>query len=152
MTATLFDADSLADTVAPGGVRLDLVVAQPGRPPFLDGAWWPRGDALMPDVSALVEELLRRGTRITRIAYNPTLWHDAFRRQVADGRMIRLGWFHTMDPHLIVLTGTQGQRVDLLVVPSSTAPEVAARAMAAAADPHNAAPASDVLASASAPR
>jgi hypothetical protein len=108
-------------------VRLALI-DPPAERTTLDGAWWPRTRSLTGELPALVEELHRRGIRVTRAAYNPDGWDPAPRRLAADGRIIRLGWFRSIDPQLLNLTGdfTRG-RIDLLVVPPDT-PAAAARA------------------------
>lgn len=101
-------------------VRLALI-DPPAERTTLDGAWWPRTRSLTGELPALVEELHRRGIRVTRAAYNPDGWDPAPRRLAADGRIIRLGWFRSIDPQLLNLTGdfTRG-RIDLLVVPPDT--------------------------------
>jgi hypothetical protein len=82
------------------------------------GAWWPRTRDLFDELPPLVEELRRRGLKVTRVAYNPTLWKPAARRLEADGATIRLGCFRSIDRQSLNLTGdaTRG-RLDLLVVP-----------------------------------
>jgi hypothetical protein len=118
-------------------VRLALV-DRPGQPTMLDGAWWPRTRSLGEELPGLVEELHRRGIRVTRVAYNPDAWETAPRRMAADGRIIRLGWFRSIDPQLLDLTGdpTRG-RLDLLVVPPDTAEAAARQAFTAASDRAN---------------
>lgn len=128
----------MATTAAPHGAgpdaeRLELLDAEPGRPTTLDGAWWPRTSDLAESTPALVSALRGRGVRITRIAYNPAAWDSTLHKVPADDRLIRLGWFRSMDQHLISLTGSDGERVDLLVVPPGTEAGVAGRAMTLAA-------------------
>jgi hypothetical protein len=56
----------------------------------------------------------------------------------ADGRIIRLGWFRTIDPQLLELTGDDNRgRIDLLVVPPDTAATAARQACADASDRAN---------------
>ena len=48
-------------------VRLALI--DPAAPrTTLDGAWWPRTRSLGEELPGLVEELARRGIRVTRVA------------------------------------------------------------------------------------
>src|SRR5205085_1631231 len=54
-------------------VRLALI-DPPGQRTTLDGAWWPRTRSLSDELPGLVEELERRGIRVTRAAYNPDTW------------------------------------------------------------------------------
>ena len=118
-------------------VRLALI-DPPAERTTLDGAWWPRTRSLSEELPALVQELHRRGIRVTRVAYNPDAWEAAPRRMAADGRTIRLGWFHSIDPQLLDLTGdSQRARVDLLVVPPDTTAAVARRAFTAASGRDN---------------
>jgi hypothetical protein len=118
-------------------VRLALIDPPPERT-TLDGAWWPRTRSLIDELPGLVQELHRRGIRVRRVAYNPDTWDSAPRRLAADGRTIRLGWFRSIDPLLLDLTGdTNRDRVDLLVVPPDTTAAVARQAFTAASDRGN---------------
>jgi hypothetical protein len=120
-----------------GRVRLALI-DPPAERTTLDGAWWPRSDSLSDELPGLVQELHRRGIRVTRVAYNPVAWEAAPRRMAADGRTIRLGWFRGIDPQLVDLTGdSPHSRLDLLVVPPDTTAAVAGQAFTAATDRTN---------------
>jgi hypothetical protein len=132
---------------APPGLRLQLdpTLSNEG---VLDGGWWPRSrdpDAELPDLIAGLESSLGP---ITRIALNLGAWDAAPRRIAIDGRRVRVGWFRTMDAHMLGVTRAFQDRVALLVVPPQ-APTVAAEmAMAMAADPTNHARPADILAAA----
>jgi hypothetical protein len=118
-------------------IRLALI-DPPGERTTLDGAWWPRTRSLDEELPGLVQELHRRGIRVTRVAYNPDAWETAPRRMAADGRIIRLGWFRSIDPQLLDLTGDAARgRLDLLVVPPDTAAAAAGQAFTAASDRAN---------------
>jgi len=118
-------------------VRLALI-DPPAERTTLDGAWWPRTVSLGDELPGLVQELHRRGIRVTRVAYNPDSWEAAPRRLAADGRTIRLGWFRSIDPQLLDLTGDLRRgRLDLLVVPPETSADVAGQAFTAATDRSN---------------
>ena len=118
-------------------VRLALI-DPPGQRTTLDGAWWPRTRSLSEELPGLVQELHRRGIRVTRAAYNPDAWETAPRRLAADGRTIRLGWFRSIDPQLLDLTGdTTRGRLDLLVVPPDTPAAAVGQAFTAASDRAN---------------
>ncbi len=120
-----------------GSTRLALI-DPPAARTTLDGAWWPRTRDLMQELPALVEELHRRGIRVTRVTYNPDLWGPAPRRLDADGRTIRLGWFRNLDRQLLNLTGDLSRgRLDFLVVPPDTTAAVAEHACSAATDRAN---------------
>ena len=118
-------------------VRLALI-SPPAERTRLDGAWWPRTRSLSDELPGLVEEFRGRGIRVRRVAYNPDAWDPAPRRLAADGRTIRLGWFRSIDPQLLNLTGdTNPSRLDLLVVPPDTSAAVARQAFAATTDRDN---------------
>jgi hypothetical protein len=61
-------------------------------------------------------------------------WDSRFRRLAVDARVVRLGWFASLDPAMV------------LVVPPATTAAVAHTAMTAAADPANTLRAPDILA------
>ncbi len=129
-------------------LRLEILHRDPSsHQPTLDGAWWPRSLDLAEELPALISELRSRGTRMSRVLYNPTTWESMPPRKVsADGRIIKVGWFRSMDPHLLTLTSVGGlDRYDLLIVPPSASPAAAGRAIAAATAGDNAGSASTVL-------
>ena len=143
---------SLFDDAAPVEVRLTLMHPGPAQTPMLDGAWWPRSSSLSDELPGLITELRHRDLPITRVTYNPELWDPAPRRLRADGRVIRLGWFRSIDRHLLCLTGGYGDdRLELLVVPPETSAAVAARAMTLAAGRGNRSTATDTLSAARIP-
>jgi hypothetical protein len=102
---------------------------------------------LAEELPALIVELHDRGTRVSRVLYNPASWeHVPARKLNADGRVIRVGWFRSMDPHVLTVTSSAGaDRLDLLIVPPGTATAVAERAIAAAVGIGNTRSASAVL-------
>jgi hypothetical protein len=129
----------------PEHLRLALIEPRSARS-TLDGAWWPRTRDLGAELPALLTELHSRGIRATRVAYNPAAWAAAPRRLDADGRVVRLGWFRSLDPHLLNLSGDLARsRVDLLVVPPDTPAVAAAAAFASATEPGNRRTSTEVL-------
>jgi hypothetical protein len=125
------------DGAEEGAIRLALI-DPPAQRTTLDGAWWPRTRSLSDELPGLVKELHRRGIRVTRAAYNPDGWDPAPRRLQADSRVIRLGWFRSIDPQLLDLIGDSKRgRLDLLVVPPDTAAAAAQQAFTAATDHAN---------------
>jgi hypothetical protein len=94
----------------------------------VDGAWWPRSRDLAAELPALLAALWRRDLRVARVAYHRDSWDNDVRRLPVAGRIVRLGWFRTIDPHLVSLTGLDIQdRQDLLVLPPTSDPQLAAR-------------------------
>jgi hypothetical protein len=132
---------------ASSGLRLRLRPTLAGAG-VLDGGWWPRSrdpDAELPVLVAGLESTLGP---ITRVALNLGAWDRAPRRVAVDGRGVRVGWFGTMDPHMIGVTRAFQDRLALLVVPSEAAGQGAQRAMAMAADATNGAGPAEILAAA----
>jgi Family of unknown function (DUF5994) len=119
--------------------RIALLDPVPGEHTTLEGAWWPRSRDLARELPALITALHRRGVRYSRVTYNQQSWDAAPRRLDADGRVIRLGWFQHLDPHLLNLSGGDDgrSRLDLLVVPPDAEGGTAARAMSAASAREN---------------
>lgn len=118
-------------------VRLSLLDREAGHVTTLDGAWWPHSMSLVAEIPPLFAELKRRGRHVSRVGYNRVLWETAPRKIRGSKGSIGLGWFSSIDPHLVSLTGSMGERLELLVVPPETNPEFAARAMVLATAPRN---------------
>jgi Family of unknown function (DUF5994) len=126
-------------------LRLSPTLAGAG---ILDGGWWPRSrdpDAELPVLIAGLESMLGP---ITRVALNLDAWDRAPRRVAVNGRRVRVGWFRTMDPHMIGVTRGFQDRLALLVVPPEAVGQAAQRAMAMAADATNSAGPAAILAAA----
>jgi hypothetical protein len=97
------------------------------------------------ELPGLVLALSERYGRIRHIMLNIHSWDGRFRRLAVGADVVRIGWFDTLDPALLVATTGRDDQVDLLVVPPGTTPEAAERAMATAADPANLRHAPDIL-------
>jgi hypothetical protein len=132
---------------APPVLRLSLEPTLSHRG-LLDGGWWPRSQDPVAELPSLITDLsLRFPGVITRIALNMTAWDPAPGRLVVDGRIVRLGRFRTLDTHMISVTrARQDANINLLVIPPESTVAVAVTAMAMAADRHNTARPSDILA------
>jgi uncharacterized protein DUF5994 len=132
---------------APPGLRLRLDPTLSSRG-VVDGGWWPRTrdpDAELPELIAGLESSLGP---IMRVALNRDAWDRAPRRVAVPGRRVRVGWFRTMDAHMIGVTRAFQDRLALLVVPPQATGEAAGIAMAMAADSTNSARPADILAAA----
>ncbi len=104
----------------------------------LDGAWWPRCDALELELPSLVGSLEPDPDTTVRVTVDPAEWPDTPRTVMAPGRVIAV---EPAGPggetHVISLDcGSVGRWV-LLVVPPDEPAGTAARLLAAAADPEN---------------
>ncbi|KUN10634.1 hypothetical protein AQI95_01935 [Streptomyces yokosukanensis] len=104
----------------------------------LDGAWWPRCDALEIELPSLVGSLEPEPGAAIQVTVDPAGWPDAPRTVMAPGRVIAVEPAGPgSDAHVITLDcGTVGRWV-LLVVPPEAPAGTAVRLLAAAADPEN---------------
>jgi hypothetical protein len=112
----------------------------------LDGGWWPRSWDPVAELPGLVLALSERYGRIRHIMLNIHTWDSRFRRLAVGPDVVRIGWFDTLDPALLVATTGRDDQLDLLVIPPATTPATAEWAMATAADPTNLRHAPDILA------
>lgn len=126
--ATRSSTDS--EALATDAVRVAFrAVGRPSDHAALDGVWWPHSRDLAVELPALVAALDARGFATGRVAYSRQSWDGVFKRLLVAGRVIRLGWFRTIDPNSVSMTSRDGrERVDLLVVPSASDPELASQA------------------------
>jgi len=138
MTAPTTDyaVDRLNDDGGPTGserggteqvTRLVWAPTRTGR--RIDGAWWPRtrnASAELVALAPLASEHL--GGPVRRVSINIDAWDpDQPRRlRVGDG-LVRLGWFHTLDPATVTLGRRNDDRVTLLVIPPAFDPVAARR-------------------------
>lgn len=127
----------------PSRPRLSLAPTR-GRT-VLDGGWWPRSWDPVAELPGLVLALTERHGRIRHIMLNIHTWDSRIRRLAVGPDVVRIGWFDTLDPALLIATTGRDDQVDLLVVPPGTTPEAAERALATAADPTNLRHAPDIL-------
>jgi hypothetical protein len=106
-------------TSAPAAHRVLRLRLKPKAPPIgsVDGAWWPRSRDLARELPALAQVLATRLGPVTRVAFPMKGWMAAPRRIAVDGRLIRLEGFHTQGEHILHVSGSDGQRITLLVVP-----------------------------------
>jgi hypothetical protein len=111
---------------------------------FVDGGWWPRSLDLIAELPALLIAVEAAGYgEVRRVSYALTAWDDRPpRKSPMLNRVVKLGGFRSQDPAEINLVDSSGwKRITLLVVPPSTDPGVARRALTMAArngDPHGA--------------
>jgi hypothetical protein len=78
--------------------------------------------------------LTARHGPIRQLMLSSGFWGSRFRRLAVNGTAVRLGWFATLDPALLIATTAGGDRIDLLVVPPDMEAGAARSAMTAAAD------------------
>lgn len=102
----------------------------------LDGAWWPRCDALELELPSLVAALEPdRGTTV-RVTVDAAQWPDAPHTVMAPGQVIAVDVTGSAgEAHVITLDCATVGRWVLLVVPPQKPTDTATRLMTAAADP-----------------
>jgi hypothetical protein len=98
------------------GLRLRLA---PKAPPtgYVDGGWWPRSRDLTVELPALAHVLAIRLGRVTRVAFALEAWDHPPRQITVDGNTLRLEGFRSQDQYVVHLSGSDGKRLSLLVVP-----------------------------------
>lgn len=116
----------------------------------LDGGWWPRSWDAVAELPGVVLALSARYGTIRQLMLNNVVWTGHFKRLPVGDGVVRAGWFANIDPAMLIATTYDGDQIDLLVVPPSTATGPAESAMARAADPANRMRANAVLTAASA--
>ncbi|MEV6056174.1 DUF5994 family protein [Streptomyces sp. NPDC052107] len=104
----------------------------------LDGAWWPRCDALELELPPLVGSLQPDTGTTVRVMVDPAEWPGAPHTVMAPGRQIAVEPAGSGgEAHVITVDcGTVGRWV-LLVVPPGEPAGTAARLLIAAGDPEN---------------
>jgi Family of unknown function (DUF5994) len=122
--------------------RIQLKQAGP-RTGRVDGGWWPRSLDLLGELPALAEVLSDRIGTVSRVAYALDGWQPAPRRGRLGERIVRLEGFRSQDTRILHVTGANGTRLSLRLVPPDTAREAARTALRLAANPvpHQADPA-----------
>jgi hypothetical protein len=133
---TTDDRKTWISTAVPVATRLRWR-PDPSVRSILDGAWWPRSREPVSELTALIAALDPRLTPVTSVMLNGQAWDSHPRRIQVAGRLVRLGWFTSQDPCLLIATTSNDRRVDLLVVSpdASTATADAAMGMAADGEP-----------------
>jgi hypothetical protein len=126
--STVDDRKTWVSTGAPVAARLELRRDGPVRA-VLDGAWWPRSREPVVELSNLVTALDARNTVVRHVMLNTGAWDSHPYRIQIEGRVVRLGWFATLDASLLIADTDNDRRVDLLVVPFDATPVRAKAAM-----------------------
>ncbi|MEV8517987.1 DUF5994 family protein [Dactylosporangium sp. NPDC051484] len=116
--------------------RLSLTAVRATRA-VLDGGWWPRSRDPVAELPGLILALNERYGPVRQLMLNSHSWDCHFRRLAVGSRVVRAGWFSTVDPAMLIATTERGDQLDLLVVPPEVPAATADIAMATAADPSN---------------
>jgi uncharacterized protein DUF5994 len=128
-----------ATVVAPAPPSRPRLILAPVRAAHavLDGGWWPRSRDPVAELPGLVLALTARYGSVRQLMLNGATWEGRMRRLAVGDGVVRVGWFTSLDPAVVIATTYSGDQVDLLVVPPPTTAAAAEAAMATAADPAN---------------
>ena len=118
---------------------------------LLDGGWWPRSDDPAAELPGLIPSLDERHGRITRVMLGTAGWNSSKPRLLylsspKGSRVVKVGWFATMPAGLLTAISVNGQRADLVTIPSHTSEQAASAAMRQAAQAGNREHAPEILA------
>ncbi|MEV6740791.1 DUF5994 family protein [Streptomyces sp. NPDC051104] len=141
------------ENVSPAGTRTyrmplpRLTLTSDAGRGLLDGAWWPRCDALELELPALVGAVDPGFGTVARVTVDTAAWPDAPRTVPAPGHVIEVSLSAVdIEAHTITLDcGFVGRR-ELLVVPPGQPADAARWLLSTAADPWNALAATHMLA------
>jgi uncharacterized protein DUF5994 len=142
--STVIERVTIVPSTPPSRPRLVLARTRADYA-VLDGGWWPRSWDPVAELPGLVLALAARFGPIRQLMLSSTAWDSRFRRLAAGAGVVRMGWFTSMDPALLIATTYRGEQIDLLVVPPQTPAAAAEQAMATAANPTNVARAPEIL-------
>ena len=112
---------------------------------YVDGAWWPRSDDLPAEVPDLLAVLSVRLGPINRVIYNLAEWVMAPTKLPTDGGVVRLAGYTRQPVNTIEVTGCNGSKIVLLVVPARTDTDDAHHTMMTAAVPDDVSTVEDLL-------
>lgn len=87
---------------------------------YVDGGWWPRSRDLVIEVPALARVLGVRLGRVTGVDFAAAAWDVPPRTITVDGHPVALEAFGSPDEHVVHVSGPDGRRLVLLVVPPDT--------------------------------
>jgi Family of unknown function (DUF5994) len=135
-TTTANDRMTMISLSPPSTPRLRTLPSGSNRT-LLDGGWWPRSTDPVAELPGLVLAIDKLHGPITRLALASDGWSSHPRRLGVADRVLRLGYFTSQPPGLLTALCENGDRVDLLVIPPQTAPDIADAAMVLAATTSN---------------
>ncbi|WP_377322790.1 DUF5994 family protein [Pimelobacter simplex] len=123
----------------------------------LDGAWWPQSRDLQAEGADLIDNFPSNIGRPARLLFSPPDWdtepdRPSPRRIKARRGLVKVGSFPDDDTHLVTVVLSSRERLELLVIPSSTQTATARILMGEATDERNVRSAADLLAAAAARR
>jgi hypothetical protein len=82
------------------------------------GVWWPRSRNIATELAALVPAAdSYLGAALVRVSLNPHMWDGQPRRLYTGSRVIRVGWFNSIDPQTVGIAAIPMEPVTLCLVP-----------------------------------
>jgi len=106
---------------------------------YVDGGWWPRTRDLTAELPELAAVLAVRLGPVHRVAFAMAAWlPPPSRRLLVDGWPIRLEGFRSQDKDIVYVSGLDGRRICLLVIPPEAGDTAGHEAMMTAAHRDNA--------------
>ena len=102
---------------------------------YVDGAWWPRSHQLTAELPDLLAELAGRAGTVALVGYHRGAWDAAPEQFDVAGNIVDLEGFSSSSPATVLVIGTAGDRVTLLVVPPETSEDEAQQVLTATGRP-----------------
>jgi hypothetical protein len=112
---------------------------------YVDGAWWPHSDDLPNELPDLLAVLAVRLGAIIRVTFNPAEWVTAPANLQIGGHSVQLEGTHLQRAATVALTGGDGNKILLVVVPHYFDPDIAHETLMSAAVPNDASTVDDLL-------
>jgi hypothetical protein len=112
----------------------------------LDGAWWPRSRDAEAEFPELVLVTSSWVGPVRRVTYHVDDWDAAGPEVNIDGWLVELVASATLEPHTVLVAGTNERQRSLLVVPAGVPGSTARAVLRAMADTHGVVSAGEMLA------
>jgi len=115
------------DEIHGGSAR--LVLQQPATSGArVRGGWWPRSRDARAQLPGLVTALNEHYGAVLRLAVDTLAWDEIPHRIAVAGHVVRVGWYTDMN-HVVVVTLSRHEHLQLLVVPPQAAEQAALAAL-----------------------
>ena len=101
------------------GVTARLVWAPNNDGRSIGGAWWPHTLDAVTELAELLPQVSDHlGGPVKRVSASIDAWDPRQPRRLRVGdAVVRLGWFHTIDPGTVTIGRSNADRVTVLVIP-----------------------------------
>jgi hypothetical protein len=118
----------------PRTLRLQLASVAPPAV-VVNGGWWPQSTDLAAELPALLSAVYPQLGPIALVGYHISGWERTESHVEINSSTVLLQGFTSEGPHTVIVIGTSGKRLTLLVVPPQTPETTARQALAEAAQP-----------------